>query len=114
MWICSKLGFFSVVRKTDGWHVRARVREDLAALAGAAGVEARIQRWPLADYRWRLILGPEDLHRIFAALEASVDYPNFKEAIGRDPGQREKLGAYHELWTALARLQSERDRGAEK
>jgi len=34
MWIASTLGFFSIVKKQDGWHVRARQRRNSATAAG--------------------------------------------------------------------------------
>ncbi len=38
MWLCTQLGFFSIVRKEpDMFHIRARCREDLDQLAQAAG-----------------------------------------------------------------------------
>ena len=43
MWICSKLGFFSIVKKDDRWHVRARARVDLKALKKATGLRLPIE-----------------------------------------------------------------------
>ena len=113
MWICSKLGFFSVVRKgrqatgAPLWHVRARCKNDLADLLATAGLDAPIERWPEADYRWRARIGQADLDRVFQALEASVDYPNFKSQIAATPSQRAKLDAYAELWARLLAIQED-------
>lgn len=107
MWICSQLGFFSIVRKPDGWHVRARLRADLQGLLAAAGLDLPVQEWPQADYRWRVIAEAGQVTAVFAALAASVDYPNFKSRIAALPGQRAKLEAYHGLWHELHRLQEE-------
>ena len=39
MWICSQLGFFSIVRKTPGeFHIRARLRRDLVNLCEAVSL----------------------------------------------------------------------------
>lgn len=108
MWIASKLGFFSIVQKEGAWHVRARVKRDLENLVVAAlpTAKAKIQRWPAADYRWRICLTrAEHVTRVFAALQESIDYPNFKSEIAQRPDQREKLHAYHELWGAMQEIQ---------
>ncbi len=107
MWIASKLGFFSIVQKEGGWHVRGRLRDDLDRLNQAAFRGKReVQEWPTADYRWRIVLmKPDDLGRVFETLARSVDYTNFKSQIGSLPHQREKLGAYHDLWSSLYRIQ---------
>lgn len=107
MWIASKLGFFSIVHKEGSFHVRARTRDDLAQLKRAAKVRARIEEWPRADYRWRIRVQLADLARVFAALQSSIDYPNFKNQVAALPSQREKLGAYEHLWGRLAMLQHE-------
>lgn len=112
MWIASKLGFFSVVQKTAGeWHVRGRVRDDLANLVNAAykrpdEVLESIEEWPEADYRWRLIVRDADeLAGLFQVLADSITYPNFKAEISQTPGQEPKLPAYYQLWQSLHDLQ---------
>jgi hypothetical protein len=106
MWLATKHGFFSIVQKNRGeFHVRARVHEDLVALRLAARVKVEIEIYPSADYRYRLIVNHRQLAHIFAALENSIDYPNFKSEIAATPGQREKLPAYHEIWHTMAGLQ---------
>jgi hypothetical protein len=45
MWLCTQLGFFSIVRKEpDTFHIRARCREDLEQLAKATGTGTPIPR----------------------------------------------------------------------
>lgn len=112
MWIASKLGFYSIVQKTAGeWHVRARLRADLVNLVAVvytdpATVDASIEEWPDADYRWRLIVRDgAEMAAIFGALLNSVDYPNFKAEVARQPDQAAKLPAYHALWAGLHTLQ---------
>lgn len=108
MWICSKLGFFSIVQKDDGYfHVRARVKGDLENLCKMAGIKpATIETWPNADYRFRVLVGNRNICNIFGALEHSIDYPNFKSEISSNPAQSPKLPAYHQLWHNLAKLQN--------
>jgi hypothetical protein len=105
MWICSKLGFFSIVKKDGGWHVRARERGDIEALKQAIGLRVPIEEWPDADYRWRLNVGKIGLRRIYQAFEDSVDYPNFKSEIGASPSQRFKLSIYGGFWADMQRFQ---------
>lgn len=108
MWIASTLGFFSIVKKQDGWHVRARQRRDIENLVRAAGICCPVHRWPEADYRFRIIVDCQgDLDRIFAALTATINYPNFKQAISGTPGQSEKLPVYEDLWLDLLGLQAQ-------
>ena len=107
MWIASKWGFYSIVRKPDGIHVRARIREDLERLLAASGRGVSIQEWPVADYRWRVVVSPAELAVLMQTLADGVDYPNFKAVVAGRPDQRAKLGAYHELWTELYLLQAD-------
>ena len=46
MWIASKFGWFSIVKKTDGWHVRARVRQDLETLIRVGDL---CKRWTIIE-----------------------------------------------------------------
>lgn len=106
MWIASKIGFFSLVVKDGCLHVRGRLKRDLETLATLLGVpHHQIERWPNADYRWRIRLDPTKASHVLAALGTTVDYPNFKSAIAATPGQAEKLRAYHDLWHGLFELQ---------
>lgn len=101
MWLCTKLGFYSIVCKTSTEvHIRARTRKDLENLkrhctARVPGASAwKIHRTEPADYRFRVVVPPLDLPDIMQALAASLDYSNFKGVIASTPDQREKLGIY--------------------
>ena len=106
MWLCTDLGFFSVVRKgANQYHIRARVRRDLENLKTALAVDLSahlpdIQRWPTADYRWRVVVTFESWAFIGNYLIRAISYDNFKSRISSLPDQRHKLRAYHELWHA--------------
>jgi len=111
MWIASKYGFFSVVNKDSGYHVRARCLGDLKLLRAAVGgdfAEQPIHETPDADYCARIFI-PEnskaELHALFAALGESIDYGNFKDAIHHIPSQKSKLPFYTRVWTALYEFQ---------
>lgn len=98
MWLCTQLGFFSIVRKdADTFHIRARCREDLYQLANAAGTGIPIASYAGSDYPWRILCPATDLLQFMSALTTSIDYGNFKSAIAGSPAQRPKLSAYHDI-----------------
>lgn len=106
MWIASKYGFYSIVKKEDVFHVRARCRADLENLRVASGIDDDVKEsYPGSDYPWRLIVGGESLAKVFDSLEESIDYGNFKGMIGGTPNQRNKLDAYHRIWAEMNRWQ---------
>jgi hypothetical protein len=101
MWIYSKYGFYSIVLKdNEGWHVRARAKEDLD----------RIDLKPLesyqgSDYPWRAIVEKDKIDSLFKLLGDSIDYPNFKGQIGSDPEQTNRLGIYHDIHDRTCELE---------
>lgn len=109
MWIASKYGFYSIVRKDGHFHVRARRKKDLVNLQreGNWGRKLKIEEWPQADYRWRIRIpsDSDEICTVFAALCGSITYTNFKSEIAANPDQREKIGAYHEIWHQMAAFQ---------
>ncbi|MBE7436938.1 MAG: hypothetical protein HS115_00680 [Spirochaetales bacterium] len=105
MWIASKYGFYSIVKKADGLHVRARLMKDLENLITAARIKKSILTWPDADYRYRIIVDDLEYSQIVAALQASVDYPNFKNMIHQKGDQKRKYEAYSRIWGTLYDLQ---------
>ncbi|WP_210487244.1 hypothetical protein [Rufibacter aurantiacus] len=105
MWIASKFGFFSIVAKKDGFHVRARVRQDLEQLMAAVNLAEPIQVWPEADYRYRVILIAQEIPLVFQALADSIDYNNFKDMIAETPAQGDKYGVYGQIWNIMYHFQ---------
>lgn len=105
MWICSSIGFFSIVKKTDGFHVRARRRFDLEALLATSEVKAEIIETPRNDYHWRVIVPEKTLKRIWDILGKTITYDNFKSTIANLPAQRPKIFAYHQIWRAMRDIQ---------
>lgn len=105
MWIASQYGFFSIVRKMDKFHVRARKQKDLKNLLEAMKLKHRIVKVDEADYRFRIVIDEMILEMLMQALTASVTYDNFKSKIATLPDQRDKLHAYHGLWADLEALQ---------
>jgi len=110
MWTCSKLGFFSIVKKgkPETWQVRARRKNDLYELLEATGLEeAEIVSTPEHDYGFRIIVGQDGLDRVFSCLAHSIDYPNFKDCVANLPAQHDKLPAYHDFWGGMRKVQKE-------
>lgn len=108
MWLATRHGFYSIVQKNSAWHVRARRKGDLLPLVAALKIgPSEIQRWPAADYRWRIIIDRDQLDVLFVWLASSITYNNFKSEIAGLPSQREKLPAYGELWHSLAAIQQD-------
>jgi len=52
MWICSKFGFFSIVKKgqPDTWQVRARREKVPCELLDATDLDVEIKSTPNGDY----------------------------------------------------------------
>ena len=121
MWLMTRHGFYSIVQKDDGIHIRSREREDLERLVAALKArntvdagdgyqiqfvdsrypEPQILETPTNDYRWRVIIQPGTLGQVMALLGESVTYQNFKAQIDSDPAQRRK--PYHAVWDVMAR-----------
>ena len=99
MWIFSQEGFFSIVRKGEHYHVRARRKQDLVNLGLCA-----TKSYAGSDYPWRTILPKRaELLMLLEKLGKSVDYPNFKGRIGERLDQRNRLGDYHKVWALMAK-----------
>ncbi len=106
MWLFTQFGFYSIVRKKDGIHVRARVRKDLENLKNATDLHQKIVEWDMADYRYRMLVDDRALRKIMTVLADELDYDNFKSRIAGLPDQRTKLKTYHEVWQLMAGLQA--------
>lgn len=119
MWLFTKHGFFSATRsRTDASkiQVRARAKKDIQALRkvlidGDLIPKARkVLETPGADYRWRLILTPQEWAIAMALLGEEIDYPNFKDAIHDIPEQADKLDILHRLWSMMYEYQAQQVR----
>lgn len=108
MWLVTTRGFYSVVadHHEDG-HVlvRARVREDLEALADLIpGLD--VEETPERDYRFRASVPRELWAAAAVALADEIDYPNFKNAVAERQGS-ERAGTYGRVWWTLLDLQED-------
>jgi len=114
MWLCTKLGFFSIVAKTPAEvHIRARAEKDLHNLRRLVYLrnDVTASRWKIhrtspADYRWRIVIRPEELTVVLHALAMDLDYSNFKGVIASRPDQRDKLAIYSAFHHALEHWQN--------
>ncbi len=116
MWLCTTLGFYSIVRKNPReLHVRARSRQDLLNLRahcyGRVGGPGEVDAWKIhktepADYRYRIVVDPKRLPEIMAALAETLDYANFKGVIASTEDQRDKLAVYSAFHQDLEHWQS--------
>ena len=98
MWIFSQDGFYSIVQKGGGYHVRTRRKQDLVNV-GLTPTKS----YAGADYPWRAILSNRaELLKLMDALGNSVDYPNFKGHIATRSDQKDRLDRYHKIWAMMA------------
>ncbi len=89
--------------RPDEVMVRAGVRQNIEQLARDNEIDANeIVETPEADYRFRLKLKKDRRASFVMDQAASIDYPNFKNAVR---GDLERLRAYHECWHAMSELQ---------
>ena len=102
MWLMTKFGFYSIVRKDEGrFHIRSREKVDIENLVRQVPLpDAIILKSNTADYRFRVIVGSKELHAVLEFLGNKLDYGNFKDCVDRTPGQSHK--PYHEVWGVLA------------
>lgn len=108
MWLFTTLGFFSCTVSTDDarmMQIRARVEQDLHNLQESLGVSGTIRETPAADYRWRLIVDPEQFQAIVIELAKRVTYTNFKSEVHHTPGQEDKRAPYAKIWAVMNGLQ---------
>lgn len=106
MWLLTTRGFYSVVADhyEDG-HVlvRARVREDLEALADLIPGLV-VQETPTRDYRFRALVDRAAWEDAVTALAQDIDYPNFKDAVAERQGP-DRAHVYSGVWGMLLALQ---------
>lgn len=117
MWIASKYGFFSIVKKKQTWEIRARKKSDLENLIkhALAPTGFTVLTTPQADYRWRVVLHRSiDVAGLFAALADTIDYSNFKNMVKDQKDQADKLPAYHRIWGEMNFYQEQQPDGKRK
>lgn len=108
MWLFTRHGFFSITRsqqEPDKLQVRARVRRDLENLQTLTGLSGGILETPTADYRWRVIVTPEQAEPIVQQLAKDITYANFKSSVAARPDQTSRSDDLHEIWDIHRRWQ---------
>ena len=105
MWIFTKDGFVSAVRKKeypDFITVRARDRQSLTGLAELA--EAEIAKSPDGDYPYRVFVKPEVFANWVTEEALDIDYHNFKTKVSQVRGW-DFVAALHDVWTAMLQVE---------
>jgi hypothetical protein len=105
MWLATKYGFFSIVKKGGKFHVRARVKRDLENLVAATHIDAKIIESETTDYRYRVLVDGAGLGIVVMTLATTLDYDNFKGHIHDLPDQADKSEAYANIWGIMAQMQ---------
>jgi len=92
MWLMTKYGFYSIVRKAPGtFHVRSREIGDIRNLVRQVPLpDAQILDTTGSDYAARIIVGPEDILAMMQFLGENIDYDRFQDAIDKTPDQAHK------------------------
>lgn len=106
MWIMTTIGFFSIVRKHDGTHVRARCKKDIDALVKLCHFQSGVIHIRRADYQWRIIINGGELDYMLHKFNQLVTYDNFKAEVKKTNSRREKL--YHQVWATLLSIEKEK------
>lgn len=106
MWLLTTRGFYSVVEDFhdhDRLLARARVREDLEALAGLVPGLV-VEETPERDYRFRASVTRAVWAAAATELAHEIDYPNFKNAVAERQGP-DRAHVYGHVWATLFELQ---------
>jgi hypothetical protein len=107
MWIFTKSGFVSAVRKKenpDVLTVRARDRQSLEDLSALA--DSKIAKSPDADYPYRTFVSTDVFTSWLADAVVDLDYHNFKSAVSKSRGY-EFTHALHDVWVGMLKVEDE-------
>ena len=110
MWLFTKHGFFSVVKKKfkkddKPYQIRARVKNDLHNLIDRCSLDEDIIDTSNSDYRYRITVDRVDLNRVMDSIVDDLDYSNFKSMVHGVEDQKDKMNAYYKVWQAMYELQ---------
>jgi hypothetical protein len=112
MWIHTKNGFYSVVKKKNEEHLtlRARCKEDMDAFIEAMGefepgiCEANVKVNVGTDYMYRIQITKKEFNLFMGLTIRELDYDNFKNAsCGEDSIRHD---AYYRCWKAMYDMQN--------
>ena len=105
MWIFTETGFVSAVKKPDDdgkYAIRARDEESLAGLITATGAE--LITTTNSDYKYRVILEPEQFVAWLVEQASNIEYSNFKNQVAKTRGYK-YTEALHDVWHAMLKTQ---------
>ncbi len=120
MWVFTKFGFYSVVKKPDcapdELEVRARCRKDLERLKKQTGVKSKILTNTGTDYPFRIRMKREIWAKFLADEAMSIGYANFKDQVLSNkiesPRRRKhRHDVYSDVWKALLSLSDKTGKG---
>ncbi len=129
MYLLTKLGFFSIVRKSfdpvkgeevkgEEFQVRAVDLNDMYNLLNAYKSHPNfdthkhhvphVMETHYADYRYRMQVKPDEMSIMFDVLMQSIDYMNFKRTITKNhPDQSKKAKIYEDFRESILRIQKD-------
>jgi len=92
MWLMTKFGFYSIIRKESGtYHVRSREMHDIENLIRQVPLpDVQIVDTTGSDYAARIVVGRNELLTILNFLGMNIDYNSFSDAIEKTPDQVHK------------------------
>jgi len=126
MYLLTKIGFFSIVKKTfdpiegkeikgEEFQVRGVELQDMYNLLDAYKHHPlfdshkhhvpHVHETHYADYRYRMQVKPEEMKIIFQVLMESIDYMNFKRAVIKNPEQSKKSKIYEDFRSSILKIQ---------
>lgn len=113
MWLVTKTGFFSVVKKPgdSALTVRSRVRSDLEELRRYVPELGEVRATSGRDYQYRATVSHEALAKGVARMVLDLDYSNFKREIAQSAGHK-RANIYGGVWGDLMALET-LDKGRE-
>ena len=111
MWLTTTRGFYSIVAHRDAPDmvlVRGRKRAHLEALQELSEYPLPpVSVDPKADYPFRMTVPKAVIARMAYEFVMDITYPNFKsEAVKHD---RQATNVYHDVWSALLKLEATED-----
>lgn len=103
MWLFTKFGFFSVVKKgtNDDLTIRSRTRSDLDRIRNHYLPSLSASRaHEGTDYPWRATASASALAEAMSAIAQDIDYANFKDEVAFSLG-KDRAKRYGRVWSAL-------------
>lgn len=106
MWIFSKSGFFSIVKKDGAIQIRARHPEHLQRLVREYELDVDLILTPDADYCSRVVIDADSFPDLMARMARDVDYSNVKTAVGKTLQDPVMEGVMVNAWRLLWNFQA--------